>query len=321
MTTSDRTPADLVVYDLGTNTFRWLAVRFGGGRWHEIARGRQVIGLGRSLPSTGRIDAADLQRGADLLAAWRPGAGAVPPARAVRALATHAVRVADNRDAVRIALGNALGHPLDVIGADEEGALSFAGASSAMPDDGGRWALVDIGGGSTELSWGDGHRFEASVSLPVGVVTLAADDDEDLAASLARSRTALDRAAREVYNEGLPALLAEARPRVLASSCGTSSATALAYLGLAGFERGLLDGARVPADWLRDLTDERSAWRAADWHAVPCVGPERAGLIGPGLGILGAFVETAGTREWTNIESGLLEGAATLAAAAAQGRS
>ncbi len=320
MPTPDTMPADLVIYDLGTNTFRWLAVRFNRGRWQEIAYGRQVVGLGHSLPSTGRIEDEDLKRGARLLAEWQPGAGTVPAAHAVRALATHAIRVAANRAEVRDALASALGHPLDIIGADEEGALSFAGASSAMPDNGGRWALVDIGGGSTELSWGDGHHFEASVSLPVGVVTLAADPDEDLTASLARSRAALDRAAREVYNVGLPALLAEARPRVLASSCGTSSATALAYLGLADFARGRLNGARIPADWLRELASGRSTWQAADWYAVPGVGPERAQLIGPGLGILGAFVETAGVREWTNIESGLLEGAATLAAAA-QGRS
>lgn len=312
-------PADLVVYDLGTNTFRWLAVQFVEGGWRETARGRRVLGLGRGLATTGAIGGADLDRAAACLTEWRPGGGTVPAAAAVHALATHAVRVAANRSEVQRVLSAALGHPLDVIAADAEGAISFAGAAAAMGAGEDRWALLDIGGGSTELSWGEGRRFAASVSLPVGVVTLAASDDEPLAAGLARSRAALDRAAREVYNEGLPALLAEARPRVLASSCGTSSAMALSYLGAAEFDRARLDGARVPAAWLRELQDGRPTWRAADWHAVPGVGPERARLIAPGLGILDAFVAAADVHEWTNVESGLLEGAATLAAA--QGRS
>lgn len=318
--TAGTAPVDAVVYDLGTNTFRWLAATIEGGRWREVARGREILGFGRALTATGVIADEDLAGACALLRDWRPGAGIVPPAAVVRGFATHAVRVAANRADVVKALEAALAAPIEVLSAAREGELAFAGAAGGMRPGIGRWALLDIGGGSTELSWGEGLAYVGSRSLPLGVVTLASPADETLAMAVERTRTALDQAVREVYNEGMPALLAEARPSALASSCGTASAVALAFLGLTEYDRARLDGVRVSQNGLQALIADRAEARPVDWIDVPGVGPKRAHLIGPGLGLLAAFVEAAGLPEWTNVESGLLEGAMALVAATAAGR-
>lgn len=308
-------PADLVVFDLGTNTFRWLAVRWeatqAGRHGHsEAGRGREIIGLGSALARTGGIAETELAAGEALLRQWRPGAGIVPAARHVLPLGTQALRSANNREAAAERLGAALGTPVRIVEPEEEAALGFAGATWSWTGCQGAWGLLDIGGGSTELAWGTGSRFAGGRSLPVGVVTLAAPDDEPLGSSLERAALALDHAAGEVYNESLEALLDRAGPGMLASTCGTSSALAAAWRGLGTYDRDALDGCTVPLEWLDGLCRERADWTARDWHGVPGIGPRRAALIGPGIGILRTWLQRSGLTGWTNVESGLLEGAA-----------
>src|SRR5205823_1679521 len=89
------------------------------------------------------------------------------------AAATQAVRQAcDGRAFVRQA-GEVLGVPVRIISARREAELSFRGAASrhAAHRD---WALVDLGGASTEIVIARGDRMLRSVALPIGSGVLAA---------------------------------------------------------------------------------------------------------------------------------------------------
>src|SRR5207302_9646476 len=83
------------------------------------------------------------------------------------ACATQAVRQAsDGRAFVRQA-SEVVGTPVRVISARREAALSFLGAASRHSARG-EWALVGLGGGSTEVVIARAHDMLRSTSLPLG---------------------------------------------------------------------------------------------------------------------------------------------------------
>lgn len=307
--------AAVVAYDLGTNTFRWLAL---GADGRELGRGRTVVGLGRGLSETGSITAERLAAAAAVLRDWRPGAGIVPATQRVAAVGTHALRAASNGDAATAMLSAALGHPITIIDAASEAAATFAGATAtagaaAEAAGAGRIGVLDIGGGSTEIAYGTPGALAGSISLPVGVVTLAGPTNEQLTTAVARARAAVDAAARSAYDEVASSMMQSFHLHSLIANCGTASALAAMHLNLTTYDRTALDGHRVPTAWVRELVATHAHWTAADWASQPGVGNERAPLIAAGLGILLSVLDATQLDVWTNCEAGLLEGIAAAA--------
>ncbi len=302
----NRNPAVLAM-DLGTNTFRWL--------WRDksaasVRRGREVIGLGRGLAENGQINESEIAVAEQVLNEWRPGNRVIPPAQLVLAAGTHALRVAANRSAVTERLGRALGSPISIIEPEREASLTFRGAATSVQPGVQRWAVLDIGGGSTELAAGTGQECDFRISIPIGVVTHSAESDEPLSASVARVGEVVERALDDVYNVSPSGMFENLQLERLASNCGTSSALALRNSGQEEYHREALDGARIGVAWLVDFVAEHGGRPATGWDDVPGVGRSRGQLIGPGIGILLTMLQAAGVGSWTNTESGLLEGLA-----------
>jgi exopolyphosphatase/guanosine-5'-triphosphate,3'-diphosphate pyrophosphatase len=86
--------------------------------------------------------------------------------------ATQAVRQATDRDAFVREASRAIGVPVHVIPAQREAELSFLGVASrhAVRRE---WAMVDLGGGSTEVVIGRGEAMVLSTTLPIGSGVLA----------------------------------------------------------------------------------------------------------------------------------------------------
>ena len=119
----------------------------------------------------------------------------------VRGVATAAVRRAANRDALLAAVHRACGLEVEILSAEDEARLAFAGAARTLGyDPAGPLGVVDAGGGSCELVVGtvpDQVTWFASFELGSGVVAdecLRSDPPtaEDLALGRARVREALD---------------------------------------------------------------------------------------------------------------------------------
>ena len=88
------------------------------------------------------------------------------------ACGTAALRDAKNAQAF-VMEAEALGIPIQVISGEEEARLIHLAVSHAIPFPLEPVALVDIGGGSTELTWVQAGRVAASISLPWGLQRLA----------------------------------------------------------------------------------------------------------------------------------------------------
>jgi exopolyphosphatase/guanosine-5'-triphosphate,3'-diphosphate pyrophosphatase len=93
-------------------------------------------------------------------------------ATTIEAIATSAMRRADDSDAFAARVRALVGGELVILSGDEEATYSFVGAMADAPGDGARRAVIDIGGGSTESAVGVGLALERARSVEIGSVRL-----------------------------------------------------------------------------------------------------------------------------------------------------
>jgi exopolyphosphatase / guanosine-5'-triphosphate,3'-diphosphate pyrophosphatase len=160
--------------DIGSNTTRLLVADSRDGVLQELLAQRAFTRIGKSMKKGRSIPAEKVAETADVVASQARMAremGAAP----IEAVATAAIRKAVNRDELAVAVEHAAGVPLRVLSEEEEARLSFIGATRSLavpPQD--TIAVVDVGGGSTEIAVG---TMEGGVgwwaSLPIGSGLLA----------------------------------------------------------------------------------------------------------------------------------------------------
>lgn len=160
--------------DIGSNTTRLLVADATEGRLRELMTQRVYNQLGESLGKEGRIPAAKIEETASTVATQARHAHEYGAAR-VDVVATAAVRDARNGPELTEAVESETGLWVRTLSGDEEARLSFLGATKALgvPVEG-RVAVVDVGGGSTELAIGtvaDGVEWSETFRLGSGFLT------------------------------------------------------------------------------------------------------------------------------------------------------
>ncbi len=306
--------------DLGTNNCRLLIARPARDGFRVVDSFSRIVRLGEGLSRTGRLDDAAMERAYEalMLCGERVARKGVESAR-LMAVATQACRQADNGSAFIERVRKGTGLRLRIIDPVEEARLSVEGCLNLFDDTAEAVLVVDVGGGSTELSWlrrGDaGFALEGWMSAPVGVVTLAERHPEPAGAGPeaidgwyesmvtdmgdALSVAPVDPALREVFTAGRAHLV------------GTSGAiTSLAgiHLGLRRYQRNLVDGL-----WMTRGDCEKAAERLIQLGprgraAESCIGPDRADLVLAGAAIMEA-VQRAWPSERVRVaDRGLREG-------------
>jgi exopolyphosphatase/guanosine-5'-triphosphate,3'-diphosphate pyrophosphatase len=160
--------------DIGSNTTRLLVADCGGGRLREVVTQRAFTRLGRALRKDAHIPPEKIEETAQVVATQARIAREVGAVETV-AVATAAIRDADNADALAAAVTEAGGMPLNVLSGDEEARLAFVGATRTMVNElEGTIAVVDVGGGSSEIAIGDpSGSVEWSESFRIGSGFLA----------------------------------------------------------------------------------------------------------------------------------------------------
>ncbi|HEX8102327.1 MAG TPA: hypothetical protein VF533_06935 [Solirubrobacteraceae bacterium] len=140
--------------DIGSNTTRLLVAEAAAGRLSSVLERRAFTRIGRDLRATGTISAAKVDEVAATVAEQAALAQALG-VRATRVVATAAIRAALNGPALCAAIEARAGVPVDVLGGEEEARLAFVGATRTLghPLEG-RVAVVDVGGGSSEIAVG-----------------------------------------------------------------------------------------------------------------------------------------------------------------------
>ena len=138
----------VAVVDIGTNTTRLLVAEVEDGRVVELERRTLITRLGQGVDATGRLAQEAMDRVAEAIAVYREVIDRLGADRVV-ALATSAMRDAENGPEFRDYLKQRFGIDAQTISGDEEARLTFLGATSNRNDDD-ETVVIDIGGGSTE---------------------------------------------------------------------------------------------------------------------------------------------------------------------------
>ncbi len=158
----------VAVIDIGSNSTRLLVADVADGRVTPVERRSTVTRLGRGVDLSGRLAAEAVEAAC---AAVDPYVATLQElgAEAVDAVATSAVRDAENGAAFIAELRERFDLSARVLGGDEEARLTYLGATSEhypeVPT-----LVLDIGGGSTEMVVGEGRADEWHRSLQAGVV-------------------------------------------------------------------------------------------------------------------------------------------------------
>jgi exopolyphosphatase/guanosine-5'-triphosphate,3'-diphosphate pyrophosphatase len=161
--------------DIGSNTTRLLVADAGSGQLRELVNQRAFTRIGKSLRNgDGRIPAEKIEETAEVVRTQATVAREVGAERLV-AVATAAIRQAANREELTEAVNAAGGMELSVLSGEEEARLAFVGATRTLlqqPE--GTIAVVDVGGGSSEIAVGEPDGQMAwSASFRIGSGFLA----------------------------------------------------------------------------------------------------------------------------------------------------
>jgi exopolyphosphatase/guanosine-5'-triphosphate,3'-diphosphate pyrophosphatase len=182
--------------DIGSNTTRLLVAEPVDGQLKKTMEQRAYTRIGKAIDDEGAIQPEKIDEVGEIVGTQMRLAQELG-AEEIRAVATAAIREATNGEAVAAAIGRAAGIPIEILPEQEEGRLSFIGATKTLghPADG-LIGVVDIGGGSTEVILGTVADGVQSVrSWPVGSGNLADElisSDPPSAAEIRRTRDRID---------------------------------------------------------------------------------------------------------------------------------
>ncbi len=301
---------NVAAIDCGTNSTRLLVAQSGDGAaapLRPLDRLMRITRLGQGVDATRALDADAIERTVDVLREYR-GVMNRHGVERVRMTATSAARDAVNREEFFGAAADVIGVRPELLGGDEEGRLSFAGAVADLPpaDRTSLSLVADIGGGSTEFSMGR-DTCEGVVSLDVGCVRLTEkfiEHDppapEELSACISLTEAYLEDVVRE-----LPGAVDAARFIGLA---GTVTTVAAVEIGLATYDRDRIHHFVLTHEAAEDVFRTLATERRADRIANPGLEEARADVIVAGSCILVAIMRFFGFNSCLVSEADILDG-------------
>jgi exopolyphosphatase/guanosine-5'-triphosphate,3'-diphosphate pyrophosphatase len=165
-------PFRMACVDMGSNAIRFLAAEFTAENEYQVLESeRAPIRLGHGVYLSGRLEAGAMNAAVEALARFRRKMDELEIEH-YRAVATSAVRESSNRDSFIARIGEESGLRLEAISGSEEARLVHLAVARRIPLGNRMWLLVDLGGGSVEVSLVDQNGTYWSESHTMGSVRL-----------------------------------------------------------------------------------------------------------------------------------------------------
>ncbi len=316
-------PATFAALDLGTNNCRLLIAKAQGDSFRIVDSYSKVVRLGHGLAGSGALAQDSMDTAVEALAVCSRKMKSKNVKR-WRCVATEACRRASNGEEFLTRVKEKTGISLEIISARVEARLSVMGCLNLIDPTKDVALVVDIGGGSTELSWVDvrklrdpehkmrTHRppISAWASLPIGVVTLSERVPE------LEDRTTwyedMKQMVRDLIEEAgcstrFTRTFQDGKGHIIGTS-GTITSLAGIHLKLPYYQRDKVDGlwfrstdaVRVARDMARRSPEDRAK--------EPCIGKDRARLLVAGCAITDVLCEMWPSKMIRVADRGLREG-------------
>jgi exopolyphosphatase / guanosine-5'-triphosphate,3'-diphosphate pyrophosphatase len=298
----------LAVIDLGSNSFRLVVFMAGSGWWRRTDEIYEPVRIGEGLMASGRLGEEPMRRALatlDVFAHFCRASGL--DATMVDAVATSAIRDAENAEGFLERARACLGLPIRVLSREQEARYGYlAAVNSTTLSDG---SVLDLGGGSLQLVRVEGRLIRDSGSWPLGTVRMS---ERFLPPNGPAKRKQLDE-----LREHLAAELAQA-PWLTRSGAqgggrlvgigGTVRNLAAAAQRAAGLPSNGVQGMVIEAEALDELVQRLAALPAAERASVPGIKPARADLILAGAVVVQGVLRAGGFAALETTEAGLREG-------------
>jgi exopolyphosphatase/guanosine-5'-triphosphate,3'-diphosphate pyrophosphatase len=294
--------------DLGTNSTRLLVADVVDGRLDEVVRRLKITRLGEGVDTRRRLLPAPIARVRNALTDFRREAEELGAERTL-AIATSAVRDAENGEAFLGEIEWSYGFSTRLLSGHDEAQLTFRGVAAGRGIET-ETLIVDIGGGSTELVVGGPDQLRFHDSFDLGCVRLTErflHSDPPTEGQLADCAAAV----RSLLAECMPD---EVRPAVAIGVAGTITSLAALDLELSEYDPEPVHGHRLTRASAKEQLVRLASLRLAERREVPALDPDRAPVIVAGAVILGEVLGYFRLEELEASERDILDGAALEAA-------
>ena len=335
--------ATFAAIDIGSNSCRLKIARVVAHRLKTLHEDREVTRLGTSVFETGLVSPDAMALTLRALKRFQR-AVQLHGADQIRVVATSAMRDARNAQAFMTWAKAETGWTIEIISGLEEARLIHRGVITNEPGTQGRVLLIDVGGGSCEITLSEHKRIRDTISLPLGAVRLTQEFipmDPPSEEGLARMKQFIARELRRAHRRIQPGAV----PLVIATS-GTAAALAESYTTLvkpepatrprAGARKSVVAGSRssgilrkilagagsgsgtgsasaaaheiTTQQQVRRLATKLRKMNMVQRSAVPGIGPKRAEIIVAGAFVYAELLETFDLAGFRYSDLGLRDG-------------
>lgn len=237
-----------------------------------------IVGLGKGLGDGGHFRPDRRALAEQVLTRYVQQAAALGvPADQIRAVATSGARRASDAEQMFSELRHRLGLVVRVVSGEEEAELSWSGALGGLSLPPGPGLVIDLGGGSTEVVFGEGPHIHWRRSMEVGTVRLTEAYADDAAA--------LSRRVEEVC-----AALPNAQPQWAVAVAGTATTLAAMDAGLTRYDGAVVHGRPLSVTGLLAWRDRLRAASPQQRQELAAVAPERADYLPAGAEVIAAVL-------------------------------
>lgn len=294
--------------DIGTVTCRLLVADVVAGSLFELKRAMRITNLGDGVDKSGVLSDAAIDRVADamqfFLSVIKEYEDLDHPHIPISAIATSAARDAQNSEVLVERLSEQ-GIHLAIIPGEREAALSFAGATRNYFEK--PVAVIDVGGGSTEVICGHGgvniayrHSFQIGCRR---ITERYLHSDPPTHDELEYARGAIDEALKPVLDE-----FRSFKTNTVLAVAGTATTCVSVTKHMEIYDPARVDGERITLDQLGQLLDQMARVPLEERKTIVGLEPDRAPVIVAGLLILERVLTLLEQPGFIASESDILQG-------------
>jgi exopolyphosphatase / guanosine-5'-triphosphate,3'-diphosphate pyrophosphatase len=294
----------VAVIDVGTNSARLLVADVAGGKVSPVERRSRVTRLGRGVDLSGRLSAEAVEDACEAIGDY-VAAYEELGAEAVEAIATSAVRDAENGSAFIAELRERFALSARVLDGEEEARLTYLGATSERaPTE--PTLVIDIGGGSTELIVGTGAEISFHASLQAGVVR----HSERHIGSDPPTAVELESLAGDVRGQIETAIGHGVEAKAGIAVAGTPTSLAAVEMELEPYDPARVHGHALSLPSIQRMLSQLASVPLAQRVEIPGLHPDRAPTIVAGVVILVETMRAFGLERIEVSEHDILYGTA-----------
>ncbi len=302
--------------DIGTNTVLLLIADVNGGAFRVLHDNHAIARLGEGVDRTHRISDAAYARFISILREHQRTIVEFHCDRII-ACATSAMRDAENRDEIIERTKRDTGIKIEILSGDDEARLTYRGAVVGMtppqpsPSQGeGAMTVVDIGGGSTEISVGTGDMFESGVSLDIGAVRIT-ERFFTMNPISQEARESAKNFIREALDHPPTPSFSLRSGSMLIAVAGTPTTLAAMHQNLQAFDAKKVHGYILHRQAIGEMLEILFSVSAAELlERFPAVNKARADILPAGTLILAEVMDHLGAEQITVSTQGLRYGIA-----------